>query len=476
MSYLGNTPETYNFSAGADRFSGNASATVFTLSRRVTSANDVIAVIESVPQDPFSAYTIAANNTSGTSDITFTSAPPSGTNNIYVSFRATQLVTFNQVTASQIVPTGVSAGIYGGSSAIPVIQVNAQGQVTSASNTSLNLNAITGDLTVTGNVTVSTTRYFLPAKGTTAQRPGTAVAGMIRFNTTTAYMEYYDGAQWASIAAPYSVEYLIIAGGGGSGGESSGGGGAGGLVYGTGSMQPGFSYTTTVGAGGTAYANGTDSSITGSSWSSTTAVGGGKSGGSNSGGASSGGSGGGGGWINSSAGSGTSGQGNNGGAGSAGGARHGGGGGGASASGAACTNNDNNANGAGGSGTNSYSTWASATSTGSGGYYAGGGAGGGEYYNTSNSLQKTVSSTGGAGGGGNGCFGSTPNTGGSNGTTNTGGGGGGQCGNSSTGLNGGSGIVIIRYAAAAQKGTNGTVTSSGGYYYHTFTSSGTYTA
>ena len=472
MSYLGNTPETYNFSAGADRFSGNASATVFTLSRRVTSANDVIAVIESVPQDPFSAYTIAANNTSGTSDITFTSAPPSGTNNIYVSFRATQLVTFNQVTASQIVPTGVSAGIYGGSSAIPVIQVNAQGQVTSASNTSLNLNAITGDLTVTGNVTVSTTQYFLPAKGTTAQRPGTAVSGMIRFNTTTAYMEYYDGSVWAAIAAPYTVEYLIIAGGGGTGGESSGGGGAGGLVFGSSTMQPGFTYTTTVGAGGTSYANGQDSSITGGSgWTSTTAIGGGRGGGSISGASGSGGSGGGGGFNAGTAGSGTAGQGNSGGAGNTSG-RHGGGGGGSSAAGSAQTNNNDANNGKGGNGTNSYSTWASATSTGASGYYAGGGAGGGEYHDGSTS--KTVSSTGGLGGGGNGCFGGIPNTGGSNGTTNTGGGAGGQCGNTGTGLNGGSGIVIIRYASPAQKGTGGTVTSSGGYYYHTFTSSSSY--
>ena len=102
MAYLGNTPELQNYAAGADRFSGNASATVFTLNRRVLNANDVIAYIESVPQDPFTAYTLAANTTSGTADITFTSAPPTGTNNIVVNYRATQIVSYNRVTSSVI--------------------------------------------------------------------------------------------------------------------------------------------------------------------------------------------------------------------------------------------------------------------------------------------------------------------------------------------------------------------------------------
>jgi len=108
MSYLGNTPELQNYAAGSDRFSGDASTTKFVLARRVTNANDVIAIIESVYQDPFTAYTIAANTTSGTADITFTSAPPTGTNNIVVNYRATQIVSYNIVTTAQLQANSVT--------------------------------------------------------------------------------------------------------------------------------------------------------------------------------------------------------------------------------------------------------------------------------------------------------------------------------------------------------------------------------
>jgi hypothetical protein len=468
MSYLGNTPETYNFSAGADRFSGNASATVFTLSRRVTSANDVIAVIESVPQDPFSAYTIAANNTSGTSDITFTSAPPSGTNNIYVSFRATQLVTFNQVTASQIVPTGVSAGVYGGSSAIPVIQVNAQGQVTSASNSALSLNSITGDLTVSGNATINGTGFTKIATGTTAQRPTSNTAGYIRYNTTLGYPEWYDNTNkaWTPFtrtSGAYSIEYLIVAGGGGGGGGGAsgngggGGGGAGGHVSGTMTVLAGTTYTATIGSGGAGSVGGSVASGSSGANSSfpgaTTAVGGGGgAGGSQVTLPVAGGSGGGGSDGGNGA-SGTPGQGNPGGSSSGGApARGGGGGGGGVGTGGTGTSG---AGAPGGGGVN----WQSV-----GTFYAGGGGGG--------SDSGTPAGDGGSGGGGNG--------GGSNhpvsaGTTNTGGGGGGGTYIGVTGGSGGSGVVIIRYLGGTQA-SGGTVTNAGGYTYHTFTSTGSFIA
>jgi hypothetical protein len=80
MGYIGNTNVVQNFTPQIDYFSGNGSTTSFTLSRNVGSVAQVQAVIENVPQNPGSAFTINGNV------ITFTSAPPSGTNNIYVYY------------------------------------------------------------------------------------------------------------------------------------------------------------------------------------------------------------------------------------------------------------------------------------------------------------------------------------------------------------------------------------------------------
>lgn len=80
MSFIGNTPTQQAFTAAVDVFSGNGSTTAFTLSRPVASVAQVEAVIENVQQSPVDAYTVNGNT------ITFTSAPPSGTSNIYVRY------------------------------------------------------------------------------------------------------------------------------------------------------------------------------------------------------------------------------------------------------------------------------------------------------------------------------------------------------------------------------------------------------
>ena len=65
----------------ADRFSGNASTATFTLSRAVSFPTDIEVFVENVQQEPITSYSVA-----GTA-LTFTEAPPTGTNNVYVVYR-----------------------------------------------------------------------------------------------------------------------------------------------------------------------------------------------------------------------------------------------------------------------------------------------------------------------------------------------------------------------------------------------------
>lgn len=104
MAFLGNTNVTQAFIPAVDYFNGNGSTVAFTLSRPVASNAQVQVFIENVPQNPSSAFSVL-NNT-----ITFTSAPPSGTNNIYVCYTSpiTQTIAVSQGTVgiSQLSATG----------------------------------------------------------------------------------------------------------------------------------------------------------------------------------------------------------------------------------------------------------------------------------------------------------------------------------------------------------------------------------
>ena len=124
---------------------------------------------------------------------------------------------------------------------------------------------------VQGEMVAGGTGALTVPAGTTAQRPSNPFTGMVRYNTTLGYMEYYNGSVWGSVgysgivatggtlttytsgSVTYNVHtfnssgtftvlnggtatYLIVAGGGGGGGSYGGGGGAGGLLSGTASV------------------------------------------------------------------------------------------------------------------------------------------------------------------------------------------------------------------------------------------------
>jgi len=84
MAYVGTPIDTRNQfqSLQGKRFNGDGSTTDFTLDVAPSSTLDIEVFVGNVRQDPNSAYTV-----SGTT-LTFTGAPPSGTNNIYVVHQA----------------------------------------------------------------------------------------------------------------------------------------------------------------------------------------------------------------------------------------------------------------------------------------------------------------------------------------------------------------------------------------------------
>ena len=81
MSFLGNAVAThFETTPSVQRFSGDGSDTTFTLNRTVASVQSVLVSVDGVVQDT-SAYTIPDGTT-----LTFTAAPSSGTNNIFVNY------------------------------------------------------------------------------------------------------------------------------------------------------------------------------------------------------------------------------------------------------------------------------------------------------------------------------------------------------------------------------------------------------
>ena len=63
----------------------------------------------------------------------------------------------------------------------------------------------TGGPTLSGITTFSGQNYFVPPRGTTAERPSDCPPGSIRFNTDGAHLEYFDGLQWLELEA-FNVE------------------------------------------------------------------------------------------------------------------------------------------------------------------------------------------------------------------------------------------------------------------------------
>jgi hypothetical protein len=120
MSYLGNQPGVGSFIVSTERFNGTGSCTQFTITQTgIQDANVVDVIVSNIPQDPINSYSI----TNGV--ITFTEAPPTGTQNIIVRYRATTVITYDTITGSQILDGTITSAKLASGVIVPSATANA---------------------------------------------------------------------------------------------------------------------------------------------------------------------------------------------------------------------------------------------------------------------------------------------------------------------------------------------------------------
>ena len=139
MAYLGNNlPANFQTPPAVVRFNGDASTTTFALGRTVGSVQEILVSVDGVVQDT-SAYTVPDGST-----LTFTAAPSSGTNNIFVYFL--------ELSAGTVTPTAEFKGNFknGG-----MFRTNAQALDTNITILATENAQVTGTLTVNSGVTLT---------------------------------------------------------------------------------------------------------------------------------------------------------------------------------------------------------------------------------------------------------------------------------------------------------------------------------
>ena len=139
MGYVGNPlPANFQASPAVVRFSGDGSDTTFALGRTVSNVQDILVSVDGVVQDT-SSYTIPDGST-----LTFSAAPSSGTNNIFVYFL--------ELAGGTITPAAENKGNFkvGG-----LFRTNAQTLDSNVTILATENAQVTGPLTVSSGVTLT---------------------------------------------------------------------------------------------------------------------------------------------------------------------------------------------------------------------------------------------------------------------------------------------------------------------------------
>ena len=191
MAYIGLQPlnEGRTTSITAQQFSGDDSTTVFSLNESVPNEYAIEVFVNNVRQDPFSAYTVAGT------DLTFSSAPSDGTDNIYVVFQGITTETSVPPAGSLTAASFENRTLGSPASKLQTIHVstldgidsfdaNVVGGITATSFVSTNASSVfQGDVTVQqnlivdGNITAAGNTIFIDAQTLYVDDPIIYIAG-----------------------------------------------------------------------------------------------------------------------------------------------------------------------------------------------------------------------------------------------------------------------------------------------------------
>ena len=139
MAYLGNNvPANFQTPPAVVRFNGDGSDTTFALGRTVGSVQEILVSVDGVVQDT-SSYTVPDGST-----LTFTAAPSSGTNNIFVYFL--------DLSAGSVTPAAENKGNFktGG-----MFRTNSQNLTINTTILATENAQVTGTITVDSGVTLT---------------------------------------------------------------------------------------------------------------------------------------------------------------------------------------------------------------------------------------------------------------------------------------------------------------------------------
>ena len=205
MAYIGNAPANRFVAPKATtRLSGNGSTTAFTLEHAVGSDEDILVSVDGVIQEPSIAYAVSNGTT-----LTFTAAPSSGTNNIFVCYLFRTVGTVSHPSNNALTAT---TGTFTGAFTSLGIDDNADATaVTIDSAERVMIGTTTEGNTSADNLTVADTGHA----GITI-RAGSSNSSSIYFSDATSgaaeysgFLDYAHGTDKLSIGVNQSTKLAI---------------------------------------------------------------------------------------------------------------------------------------------------------------------------------------------------------------------------------------------------------------------------